>query len=311
VIADIVTASQVGLPKLINESRTDTEPPRNLLDEDFDEHTVELPPPRLDTEHTLISYAIMKYRLTVVFGMIAEETTSTHSVSYPDDVMRLDKLLHDTYNSTPPALRMRPTVSSVIDSSAQILRRFALEILFQNSRCVLHRRYLVLARSDQRYLYSRQSCVDAAMDLLHHQSVVHSECQPGGRLQRESWKMAPLMVQEFLLAVMIICLEFDHLKAGSQDASATPKEVQDEVSMLQALQRSYSIWLETASSSTEALKASTALKMILEKVSPTVDRKHSADLDLNLAAHPPDLGPWPTPGTVSKYPLTCFDYTQS
>jgi hypothetical protein len=138
IIADIVTASQVGLPKLINESQTDTETPHNLLDEDFDEQTTELPPPRPDTEQTLMLYAIMKYRLTVVFGMITDQATLTQKVSYTDDVMRLDKLLHDTYSWTPAARRMRPTVSSVIHSSAQIWRRFALEIMFQNSRCVLH-----------------------------------------------------------------------------------------------------------------------------------------------------------------------------
>ena len=278
VIADITTASQVGLPKLINDSQTDTRPPRNLLDEDLDENTVELPPPRPDTEHTLMSYAIMKYRLTVVFGLIAEQTTSVQFVSYTDDVLRLDKLLHETYNSMPPTLRMRPTFSSVTDSSALILRRLTLEILFQKSRCVLHRRYLGLARSDQKYLYSRQSCVDAAMQLLHHQSVVHSECQSGGLLQRESWKLAPLMAQEFLLAAMIICLEFDHLKAQSQDGSPSYGENDGEDRMLQAFRNRTSIWQESSSSSDEALKASTVLKMILEKVSTTAEKKHSEDL---------------------------------
>jgi Fungal specific transcription factor domain len=297
VIADVTTASQVGLPKLINDSQTDTKPPRNLLDEDFDENTVELPPPRPDSENTLMSYAIIKYKLTVVSGMIAEQTTSTQTVSYTDDVMRLDKLLHETYNSTPPTLRMRPTVSSVTDSSALILRRFTLEILFQKSRCVLHRRFLVLARSDQRYLFSRQSCVDAAMKLLHHQSVVHSECQPGGLLQRESWKLAPLMVQEFLLAAMIICLEFDHLKAPAQGSSTLSEEEQGEVEMLQALLRSYSIWQESAVSSTEALKASTVLKMILEKVSPVADKKNSTDLLVEST----DINSWLTPRIESTY----------
>jgi Fungal specific transcription factor domain len=296
-IADILTASQVGLPKLINDSQTDTKPPHNLLDEDFDEQTVEPPSPRPDTEYTEISYAIIKYRLMNVFGKIADQTTSTQSVSYMDDVMRLDQLLHDTYNSTPPALRMRPTVSSVTDSSALILRRFALEILFQKSRCVLHRRYVVLARSERRYFYSRQSCVDAAMVLLHHQSVVHSECQPGGLLQRERWKLAPVMVQEFLLAAMIICMEVDHLRLRSPDASTPPEEAQSEGAMLQVLQKSYSIWRESATFSMEALKASTVLKIILDKVSPTAEKQHSTNLTTNSTQ--PD--PWPIPGTDGTY----------
>jgi hypothetical protein len=81
--------------------------------------------------------------------------------------------------------------------------------------------------------------------------------------------------------------------------------------MLQALQKSYSIWRETAVSSTEALKASTVLKMILERVSPTTGKQHSMDLHSDLAAHSTNQSPWPTPGTDSKYSETCLDYTQS
>jgi hypothetical protein len=101
------------------------------------------------------------------------------------------------------------------------------------------------------------------------------------------------MVQEFLLAAMIICLEFDHLKSRSQDTAVT----QDEVAMLQALRKLYGIWRGSAASSTEALKASTVLKMILEKVSPAAEKEQSMDLTLKST----ELGPWPTPGTDSKY----------
>jgi hypothetical protein len=126
VVGDILAVAQVCLPKLINESQVDTKPPRNLLDEDCDEQTAELPSSRPDTESTLMSYAIMKYRLTVVSGMIAEQATSIQVVSYTNDVMRLDKILHEVHDSMPLGLRMRPIVSSVIDSSALIVRRFTL-----------------------------------------------------------------------------------------------------------------------------------------------------------------------------------------
>lgn len=241
VIANIQMASQFGLPKLINNSQTDTKLPRNLLDEDFNEQSIEMPPSRSDSEYTIMSYAIMKYRLTIVFGMILDHTTSTQDVSYVEDVMKLDKLLQEVYKSIPPALQWRPAINSVIDSSALILRRLTLEILFQKSRCVLHRRLLVLARSDQRYQYSRQACVEAAMELLQHQSIVHTECQSGGLLRRESWKLGPLMYQEFLLAAMIVCLEFDYLKSVSDNCSSSNDEVHSTVDMLQALQKSHSI----------------------------------------------------------------------
>jgi len=291
VIADIVSASQVGLPKLINESQTDTKIPHNILDEDIDEKSTELPAPRPDTENTLMSYAIMKHRMHVVFGMIGDLTTSTQAVSYTDDVMKLDRLLQSTRDLTPPALRMRSTVKSVTDSSAQILRRYALEVLYQKSRCVLHRRYLVLARTDKEYLYSRESCVNAAMELLYHQSYVHIESQPNGLLQRESLKIGTLMVQEFLMAAMIICLEFVHTKTRSWESSTTSED-----SMLQALQKSYTIWQESATSSTEAYKAANVLKMILEKISSTANKKCTFE----SASISPDT--WSAPSTNSKLP---------
>jgi hypothetical protein len=67
--------------------------------------------------------------------------------------------------------------------------------------------------------------------------------------------------------------------------------------MLQALRKSYGIWRGSAASSTEALKASTVLKMILEKVSPAAEKEQSMDLTLKST----ELGPWPTPRTDSKY----------
>jgi hypothetical protein len=84
------------------------------------------------------------------------------------------------------------------------------------------------------------------MELLRHQSIVQSECQPGGLLQRESWKIGTLMVQEFLLAAMIFCLDFDHLKTRSREGDVTPEEVCGEEVTLKALQTSYEIWQESA-----------------------------------------------------------------
>jgi len=101
------------------------------------------------------------------------------------------------------------------------------------------------------------------------------------------------MVQEFLLAAMIICLEFDHLKTRSQDITATPEE---EV-MLQALQKSYSIWQESSASSTEAHKASTVLRILLEKCSGDVGKKKV----VNCASS--EVDPWLTPATDGKYTL--------
>lgn len=41
---DLISSLQIGLPRMILENSFDTQKPRNLLDEDFDEHTIQLPP---------------------------------------------------------------------------------------------------------------------------------------------------------------------------------------------------------------------------------------------------------------------------
>lgn len=43
---DFSISTQLGLPRLVKESQTNTAEPRNLYDSDFDEHTAELPASR-------------------------------------------------------------------------------------------------------------------------------------------------------------------------------------------------------------------------------------------------------------------------
>lgn len=104
------------------------------------------------------------------------------------------------------------------------------------------------------------------------------------------------MGQDFLLAAMIICLDFDHLKTRSQDGPLVSK-VRSEENILRALQTSYSICSESAASSTAALNV---LKMIFEKVTPTVNDKVSEDLMKSTT----DPTAWLTPVLGSTYAST-------
>ena len=73
---DLLYSCQVGLPKFIRSSECDTRLPSNILDEDIDESTVCLPPPRPDTDQTPATYARAKGRLSRAFSHISDAINS-------------------------------------------------------------------------------------------------------------------------------------------------------------------------------------------------------------------------------------------
>ncbi|KAJ4854771.1 short chain dehydrogenase domain-containing protein [Trichoderma breve] len=263
---DHLVSFQVGLPRTISDSQCDAGLPHNLVDEDFDETTKVLPTPRPITERTPVTYTIMKGRLVSVFARIVENPNLTGGAMH-EDVTQLDKHLQDAHISLPPVLRIRTMNMSITDPPDLIMQRYNLELLYQKARCVLHRRYLTDYRSDLRYAYSRWSCVDAATQIIRHQSDLYDETLPGGQLYKDRWYISSLTSHDFLLAAMVLCLELSwkttsdppNLYPGSM--SSTPKS-REELSKI--LETSYSIWTAFSETSTEARKASRALALMLQ-----------------------------------------------
>ena len=268
---DVLTSAQVGLPRMIKGSHSDSAEPRNLLDEDFDESIVTLPLPRPDTDHTPIQYVVARNKLVTVFGMISDLTTSKTPSSYAE-YMTLDKRLHETYQALPAGLQM---TMSVTDGPVMIARRVFLVLLFHKAQCVLHRRYLLPARTDSRYTYSRTSCIEAALQILHYQSILKQESQPGGRFQRGRWTVSSIVKQEFLLAVTILCLDLDQ-DITAEWSSESQQQLPDtklRERVIQALKGSYVIWLESSKSSREAQKAAEVLGIVLGKAQKMEQRR--------------------------------------
>ena len=267
---DLITSSQIGLPRMVQEWQSDTAEPHNLLDDDFDEDMVNLPTPRPNTDLTPIVYVVTKNRLMSVFGMISDLTTSTQPSLYTE-VMRLDRILHEARSAIPPGLQLRPMTKSITDHPDVVMRRIYLALIFHKAQCVLHGKYLVSARSNSQYIYSRQSCIEAALKILEHQSTLHQETQPGGQLHRDRWKVSSLVNHDFLLAVTILCLDLDHDIAETSLSQLSERTVdiwrRDTITC--ALRESYRIWLQSSGSSREAQKAAEALKIVLEKVGGT------------------------------------------
>lgn len=280
---DLTTSAQVGLPRMIRDTETDTAEPKNLLDTDFDEDVTELPHPRPSTDVTPVAYAIFKVRLLRQLGQIVDHTNSIMPPTY-DEVMRLDSNLLQAHASLPPYLIHRPLSLAITDNAEVILRRYALEACFQKSRCVLHRKYLIPGKSNPQYRYSRTASVDAAVKLLDIQLSFFDATESGGQLFGEQWRMSALLNQDYLLAAMVLCLDLTWgLKVGkglSPDSEDAIETTWPRNERLKLLQNSYDIWSQSSKTSALAAKATGALKFMLKDL----DSSQSAKADPTLSA---------------------------
>jgi hypothetical protein len=143
------------------------------------------------------------------------------------------------------------------------MQRIYLSIIGHSAHCILHRKYLIPARTDSRYEYSRHACINSAVELLSYQYLLHEETQPGGLVFQDRWKVSAILNLDFLLGSTILCLDLDY---GLQSCNAGTNE--DKVireSAERALLVSYKIWLTKSGDSREAQKASEAIRIILGK----------------------------------------------
>jgi hypothetical protein len=270
---DTMFSFQLALPSMIRDGDCDAADPRNIFEDEFGPDSKVLPPARPFTEPTPVSYMITKSKIMYEFGIILEEVSSLRgkSVSY-DDILKKDNRLQELRNNMPPHLRLRPIEECTHDPSNLLMQRFHLDIAWQKTMCVLHRRYIGRARQNPRYAHSRRACVDSSMEILRHQAKLHREAQPGGRLRTMKWYISSLTKHDYLLGAMIVCLDlhYDSQYESLADRPAnydmyfwTPSERADMIHMLESSQK---IWHESAGSSMEAYKASHILGIMLEKV---------------------------------------------
>ncbi|KAF9894375.1 hypothetical protein FE257_007878 [Aspergillus nanangensis] len=296
--ADLLFSFQVGLPSMIRSSDSDTELPRNLYDDDFDEDCTELPPSRPPHETTPISFLIAKARLTYAFGRVVEDASSLQSAPY-DKVMEMDGELRRAHEMIPEHLVVRSLEESQLDPANLIMSRYEIMSVYHKAQSVLHRRFIVRARENPRFTYSRRTCIDSAMELLRYQSMIHAETRPTGRLRSKMNRTTSLCSSDFLLAATIVCLDLYHghqLQVGgraSGDAIAWGRERRDD--MISALQRSKEIWDELQDETMDAWKASAVLGVMISQLNlgfsdgkPSVtsfepqDEKQSAAMTLGL-----------------------------
>ena len=267
--SDLLFSFQMGLPSMIRLGDCDTELPRNLYDDEFDEDSKVLPSSRSTSEPTPVSYMCAKANMAFAFGKTVEKLHSVSTCSY-DEIMALDRDLREARAEFPPHLRLQSIEDSMMDPGALVMQRLYLSILYHKGQCVLHRKFLARARENNRYAHSRRTCVDSSMELLSHQATLHYESRPGRRLHGMKVFISSITAADFLLAAMIVALDLCHgaetESGGQSSGDMYTWGLERRADMVRALEVSNDIWKETKDQSMEAFKASEILTVILNKI---------------------------------------------
>jgi hypothetical protein len=277
--ADLLFSCQFGLPPMVRSDNTDSELPHNLFDDEFTEDMKILPASRPESEVTPASYMIAKARLISCFGNIVDRIQSVTTPPTYDEIMKLDAQLREARTHIPPHLQMRDASELGTVAPNLIMQTYALEFIYLKSQCMLHRKFIARGRDSPRYAYSRRTCIDASMEMLTHQSTLYTESQDHGKLRPVKWSISSLSTDDFLLAAMIVCLDLYHTseleRNGIKTSSSSPSSssltgdmwTQDRRDhMLIALQHCAQIWESLRDKSMEAYKASTQLRVMLDKL---------------------------------------------
>lgn len=257
---DILVSFQVGLPRTIQPWQFDTELPSNLHDTDFGEESPHLPPGRPETERTACSYTRAKARIMKVFGQITDLAFSREQASY-EEIMDIDRRLEEAHDLLPSYFQQRPIAQCIADPTDLIMRRYTLELLYQKSRIVLHRRYM--AETHSKYAHSRKVCLAAAKKTLHHHAEIWSESLPGGQLYAERFFLNSLQNTDFMLSSMILCLV---LSQDNEQGDASRLEVHERTELLSLLETTQRIFKEARRRSVDTQRAYAALTIMLSRV---------------------------------------------
>lgn len=234
------------------------------MNHDFDENTTELPPPRLKTETTPVSYTNARTTLLKFLGNVIESIESARQTSYAT-ILKQDNELNQLFESIPPQFKLPK--GTLIELPTSIFQRLVIELLYNKTRCLLHKKHFAL--SDEAYTYSRRTCIDAAMRILKIQSFIHSEAEPGGQFYAQRRKLTLILRQDFMLAAMFICLDLDQESKMSRPPLALLTSddypfwrVEDKI---KALEYAYKAWERWLSGSKDEAIAIEAVKIVIDK----------------------------------------------
>ncbi|KAL1903280.1 hypothetical protein Sste5346_000565 [Sporothrix stenoceras] len=145
---DMLFSFQFGMPTVVHEDEVATDPPSNLIDDDFDETTAELPPSRPPTDYTTSLYFTVKLKLIRLLRRVMRvavwrnDKAQIHGAqSYKATVTRITEELRWNFTTLPVRLRMPQHIRDCPfnDASHDIMHRLAAELMHHKAVCILFR----------------------------------------------------------------------------------------------------------------------------------------------------------------------------
>ena len=259
---DVMVSLQMGLPRLIKDGQWDTQPPRNVLDEEFDEMTVQLPPARPESEATPVMHLLAKHRMLLVVAAIADASTNVDIGKTRATTLRsqrnLKKRLQDAYNSIPDYLKFENTVNFAEDPPENTLNRLSISILLQKGIIALNWGHVMSREAqsdDAESLQAYQDCISAALRILNLQTIIDAGTQLGGHLVSLRLLLSSVVKHEFLMGTIVLTTHLNRKLTNSPLAVSDERDSEIET----ALRRSRDVWIRQSARSAEAARVANML----------------------------------------------------
>ncbi|KAL4959584.1 Zn(II)2Cys6 transcription factor [Aspergillus stella-maris] len=258
-VIDNVVASQTGLPRVIYPGLANSPRPRNLLDEDLHPTMSALPSSRSATDTpSQIVYMLALDDLYAVANEISD-LLARGTVSQAT-TLRLSQQLKAVRHNLSPSLR-KPAVDHETPTAPRddIIMQRTLEMVYQRSRCILHRQYLVSPRLDPELESFRTACVNAARRVFKEQSLLFHEALSSPRNRKRAWFGASRSVSECLTAAMMICFAVINNDNSSKASTGTVSTLE----LIHVLRQTYTALEQTPEPPVEVTKAAETLATML------------------------------------------------
>ncbi|KAL7972315.1 hypothetical protein HDV63DRAFT_368919 [Trichoderma sp. SZMC 28014] len=258
-ITDCVVAYETGLPRVIPSQLGDAKRPRNLLDEDFDTLTVELPSARIATK--ACNRIIYLEKMNSILSMAVDIADLVPDLaSQPEKVASLCQQLKAIRDSIPTVLRIASTGSSITDEKMAIWRS-NLEMTYQRTCCVLHRPFLTKRSMDFQTHSFREKCVSAAERILELANEIFQVYSRKTSNRHKVWFQASRCVSDGLTAAMVVCLELVYRREAEGSTNTV-----DSDRLVQLLESLYASWKGAPRISFEFDAATKILAVMLRRL---------------------------------------------
>lgn len=135
---DVGFSTQMGLPGNIKHSLSDTMPPRNLQDRDFDASSTHLPLERPIDELTSSTVILAKLHFASSIGVVSDLVCNPHPLSY-EDIVAANSKLDVMHATTPDPCKFRSMSESLLDPPSVVFQVSAVALPRKNTLAIKFR----------------------------------------------------------------------------------------------------------------------------------------------------------------------------